>query len=119
MVVGLLLAAFVGLIHVYIAVLESFLFRSRGFKIFKIDRTLVDRLAPIFANQGLYNLFLAAALLVGCAHPSDVVSDALIVYGLVCVAVAGVVGYATTGFVKILYIQTVPAALALAAHYLL
>lgn len=68
--------------------------------------------------QGLYNGFLAAALLVGLVHPNAVVGNAFVVFGLVCVAVAGVWG-ASTVMIRILYIQTIPALIALAAVYLL
>ena len=63
-------------------------------------------------NQGLYNGFLAAGLIWGLwlGDPGFAVK----VFFLACVIVAGVFGAATAS-TKILYIQALPAALALAA----
>jgi putative membrane protein len=69
------------------------------------------------SNQGCYNGFLAAALVVGFLHPDAAVGHAFTVFGLVCVAVAGIWG-ALTVQMRILYVQTVPAALALGALFL-
>ncbi len=38
-------------IHVYIALLESVLFKTRGVKVFRIEPALVDRMAVTFYNQ--------------------------------------------------------------------
>jgi putative membrane protein len=112
-----ILTALVLLIHVYIVLLETVLFRSRGRKVFGIGSDLVDRLAPLMGNQGCYNGFLVAALALGFAWPEPAIAHAFTLYGLACVAVAGLYG-ALTVMVRILYIQTVPAVLALLAWYL-
>lgn len=108
------LTALVLLIHVYIVLLEMVLFRSRGRKVFRIEPELVERLAPMFSNQGLYNGFLVLALVLGFVYPDPMMAKGFAVYGLVCVAAAGIWG-AITVMRRIFYIQTVPAALALAA----
>ena len=64
------------------------------------------------ANQGLYNGFLAAGLITGLCMGAEGLTFQ--VFFLACVMVAGVYG-AMTASKKILFIQTVPAALALAA----
>jgi putative membrane protein len=51
-------------------------------------------------------------------YPDPAVAQAFAVFGLACVAVAGIWGAATV-MVRILYIQTVPAVLGLAAVFLL
>lgn len=104
-------------IHVYVVLLETVLFRTRGRKAFGLTREQVQTLAPAMSNQGCYNGFLVAALAVGLLHPDAAVAHAFAVYGLACVAVAGVWGAATVQR-RILYVQTVPALLALAALYL-
>jgi putative membrane protein len=71
-------------------------------------------MAPIMPNQGCYNLFLVAALGLGLFYPDPVIARAFVIYGLSCVIVAGIWGAATV-MMRILYIQTVPAALALLA----
>ena len=57
------LVALVALIHVYILVLEMFLWRTvRGRKAFGTTPEQADTMATLAANQGLYNGFLAAGL---------------------------------------------------------
>ncbi len=117
LLVSTILTALVLLIHVYIVLLETVLFKTRGRKVFGISADLVERLAPLMGNQGCYNAFLVAALALGFFYPDPAVALAFTVFGLGCVAVAGVFG-ALTVMTRILYIQTVPALLALATRYL-
>ncbi len=56
------------------------------------------------------------ALLLGLVIPNPAIATAFTVYGLVCVAVAGIWG-AVTVMRRILYIQTIPAVLGLIALY--
>lgn len=109
-----ILTALVLLIHIYIVLLETVMFRSRGARVFGLSPEQVEVLAPAMSNQGCYNGFLAAALAVGLLHPDPATGKAFIVFGLVCVAVAGIWG-AITVQKRILFVQTVPAVLALAA----
>ena len=111
------LAALVLLIHAYIFLLETVLFQSRGRKVFGLSKEQADTMAPAMSNQGCYNGFLAAALACGFVLPEAATAQAFTVYGLVCVAVAGIWGAATVQ-IRILLVQTVPAVLALAALYL-
>lgn len=110
--IGLVLA-----IHVYIFLLETVLFRSRGRKVFGLSSEQVDLMAPAMSNQGCYNGFLAAALAIGLLHPDPATGLAFSVFGLACVAVAGIWGAATVQ-ARILFVQTLPALLALGALYL-
>jgi putative membrane protein len=101
-------------IHLYIVILEMFLWRTpRGMRAFGTDQAFADRSASLAANQGLYNGFLVAGLLWGllAANP---VGFQVRVFFLACVIVAGVYGAATVNR-RILFVQAVPAALALAA----
>ena len=113
-----ILIVLVALIHVYIFLLETVLYKSRGVKVFGIPPSEVASRRAAMSNQGCYNGFLALALLLGLIYPDPAVAQAFAVYGLACVAVAGMWGAATV-MVRILYIQTVPAALALAAIFFL
>jgi putative membrane protein len=108
------LVAFVALEHLYILVLEMFLWTRRpGRRAFGMSAEDAARTRVLAANQGLYNGFLAAGLLWSflVAPP---MATALRLFFLGCVVVAGVYGGLTVGR-KILYIQALPAALALAA----
>ncbi len=108
------LVAFVALEHVYILVLEMFLWSTpRGLKAFNMTPEKAETTAVLAKNQGLYNGFLAA----GLAY-SLVAADAHEAYGfkvffLACVIVAGMYGGMTVGK-KIFFIQAIPALVALA-----
>jgi putative membrane protein len=105
----------VGLIaalHVYILVLEMFLWRTdRGRKAFGTTVEFAEASAPLAANQGLYNGFLAAGLIWGLIA-TDPTGFAARVFFLTCVVVAGLYGAATANR-RILFVQAVPAAIAL------
>jgi putative membrane protein len=103
----------VALEHVYILTLEMFLWTSpRGRKAFNLTPEFAAQTKTMAANQGLYNGFLAAGLLWGAVHPDARVGRQLQTFFLGCVVVAGVYGGATASR-KILFVQGVPAAVAL------
>ncbi|MEO7110418.1 MAG: DUF1304 domain-containing protein [Polyangiaceae bacterium] len=107
------LVAIVALLHFYFFILESFLWTTPyGEKTFQ--RTHAEQVASksLAQNQGLYNTFLAAGLVWSFfAEPN--IAFQLRLYFLLCVIVAGVVG-AVTASPKILYVQALPAVIALA-----
>ncbi len=98
--------------HVYFLILETVLFKSRGRRAFGISAEHAEIMAPAMSNQGCYNGFLAAALLIGLLHQDPAIAHAFLLYGLGCVAVAGVWGALTVKTI-ILFFQTIPAVLAL------
>ncbi|UUX96246.1 DUF1304 domain-containing protein [Aquabacterium sp. J223] len=104
--------ALVALLHVYILVLEMFLWdRPAGLRAFGQSLDAARASKVLAANQGLYNGFLAAGLLWGLwLGPAGF---GVKVFFLACVAVAGLYGAATAAR-KILFVQTVPAAIGLA-----
>ena len=107
------LTALVALIHVYIVVLEMFLWDTpRGRKAFGTTAEFAGATKVLAANQGLYNGFLAAGLIWGLWLGEA--GFAVKAFFLACVVVAGLFGAATASR-KILYIQALPAALALGA----
>jgi putative membrane protein len=113
---GFILVALVALIHLYIVYLEMVLWDTpKGHKAFKLTPEFARESKVLAANQGLYNGFLAAGLIWGLYLGEA--GFQLKVFFLLCVAVAGLYGAATANG-KILYIQTVPAALALVALWL-
>ena len=101
-------------IHIYIVILEMFLWRTeRGMQAFGTDQAFADRSAPLAANQGLYNGFLVAGLVWGFLS-ADPVGFQVKVFFLACVVVAGLYGAATVNR-RILFVQALPAILAIAA----
>jgi putative membrane protein len=96
--------------HVYILVLEMFLWnKPAGLKAFGQSQQMADATKVLAANQGLYNGFLAAGLFWGLATGNR----EFMLFFLVCVLVAGLYGGLTSAR-KILFIQALPAAVALA-----
>jgi putative membrane protein len=91
------------LMHVYIFLLETVLFNSRGRRAFGISSADAVILKPAMSNQGCYNGFLALALLIGLIHPN---MDVARVWGAVTVKKT------------ILLFQTVPALTALVVYHL-
>ncbi|MET8750862.1 DUF1304 domain-containing protein [Streptomyces sp. NPDC004667] len=108
------LVALVAALHVYFLVLEMFLWeRAPGRELSGFDAELARATAPLAANQGLYNGFLAAGLLWGL-FASDPTGFQFRVFFLGCVLVAGVYGGLTANR-RILLAQALPGALALGA----
>lgn len=111
--VGSILTGIVAAIHVYILILEMFLWDTeRGRKAFGMTPEFSRSTKVLAANQGLYNGFLAAGLIWGIWLGDA--GDPVKIFFLLCVAVAGVYGAATAGM-RILMVQTLPALIALAA----
>jgi putative membrane protein len=107
----------VALLHLYFLVLEMFLWkRPLGRKTFKTTEEHAEVTATMAANQGLYNGFLAAGLLWAVVAAPDM-ARALATFFLGCVIVAGVFGAATVSR-GILFVQALPALLALVAVWL-
>jgi putative membrane protein len=109
------LAALVALLHVYFLVLEMFFWtKPLGRKAFGLDKDFAERSKALAANQGLYNGFLVAGLAWGLMQGGMGAGKPWLVFFLGCVVVAGVFGAATASR-KILFVQALPGALALAA----
>ncbi len=106
------LVAFVALEHVGFLVLEMFLFKSpAGRRVFRTTPEFAAQAAPLAANQGLYNGFLAAGLFWSLCAPEPLAGP-LRLFFLACVLIAAVFGAATVSR-RILVVQGLPAALAL------
>ena len=110
------LVGLVAVIHLYILVLEMFLWDTpKGRKAFGLTPEFATASKVLAANQGLYNGFLAAGLIWGLWQGAA--GRPVVYFFLACVLVAGIYG-AITASRRILVIQALPAALALAALWL-
>lgn len=108
-VVGLVAA-----LHFYFLVLEMFLWQTPfGMRTFGTTPEIAASSAVLAANQGLYNGFLAAGLVWALLSYGVIGGRAILTFFLLCVVVAGVYGAATAKF-SILFVQAVPALVALA-----
>jgi putative membrane protein len=104
--------ALVALLHAYFLVLEMFLWdKPTGLRTFGHSAEHAAASKVLAANQGLYNGFLAAGLVWGLTLGSA--GTGVKVFFLACVIIAGVYGAATAAK-KILYVQALPAGVALA-----
>ena len=108
--------ALVALLHLWFLVMEMFLWdKPYGRRAFGLTPEFAAASKTLAANQGLYNGFLAAGLAWGLLLGAE--GNAIKVFFLVCVIIAGVFG-ATTASRKILYVQALPGAVALALLWL-
>jgi putative membrane protein len=106
-----LLVALVAALHLYFLVLEMFFWtKPLGLRVFRLEPEFAEASKTLAANQGLYNGFLAAGLVWGLCLGATHIQ----IFFLGCVVVAGVFGAATVGK-KILFVQALPAAIAIAA----
>lgn len=112
-----ILIGLIMLLHVYFALLETVLFKTRGRRVFGLTAEKAEILGPVMSNMGCYNGFLAAALAIGLLHSNPQVALYFTCYGLTCVIVAGIWG-ALTVKRAILFIQAVPALLALIMYHI-
>lgn len=102
----------VALLHVYFLVLEMFLWtKPYGRRTFGLTPEKAELTKSLAANQGLYNGFLAAGLVWGLL--AGAAGHTILVFFLSCVIIAGIFGAATASR-KILWVQAVPGAIALA-----
>jgi putative membrane protein len=101
----------IALLHVYILILEMFLWdKPAGLRAFGLTKEAAVSSKVLAANQGLYNGFLAAGLFWGLSLGTD--GTSVKVFFLACILIAGLYGAATANK-KILFIQAIPAAIAL------
>ena len=109
--VATVLVALVAIEHLYILVLEMFLWtKPMGLRAFGLTPAFAEQTAVLAANQGLYNGFLAAGLIWGLVLKDDGFS--VRVFFLSCVVIAGIFG-AMTAKPSIFFVQAAPALIAL------
>ncbi len=107
------LVGLVAALHVYFMVLEMLLWdRPTGRRVFGLTPEFATASKGLAANQGLYNGFLVAGLVWGLSQGAT--GQPVKLFFLGCVIVAGVFGALTVSR-KILFVQAVPAAAAMAA----
>ncbi|EAG6728040.1 hypothetical protein AJZ78_11130 [Listeria monocytogenes] len=101
--------------HIYIMILEMFFANTKlAAKTFGVENELLanKKVQTLFANQGLYNGFLAAGLVWGLFFAGAGMAETVQIFFLSCVVVAALFGGATSSK-GILVKQGLPAVLAL------
>ena len=108
-----ILVALVAALHAYFLILEMFLWdKPQGLKVFRNTPEKAAITKVLAANQGLYNGFLAAGLVWGLVHGNPAFAFQIKAFFLLCVIIAGVYGAVSVSR-KILFVQALPAAIAL------
>lgn len=114
-----ILVSLVALEHIYILVLEMFLWtKPRTLKVFGISKEEAEASKVLAANQGLYNGFLAIGLFWGLLHSNVAFGLQIQIFFLLCVLVAAIYGGISVKK-SILIVQGIPAILALGVLFLL
>jgi putative membrane protein len=100
----------IAFLHFYIMIIEMFMWdKPKGLKAFDLEQDFATSTTYMAANQGLYNGFLAAGLVMSLITAVPYLK----LFFLGCVFVAGVFGSLTANK-KIIFIQSVPAAVGIA-----
>ncbi len=113
-----ILIGFIAAIHIYILWFEMFAWTTKGRQVFRnFPKDLFEPTKAMAANQGLYNGFLAAGLIWSFFIQDPIWKSNVALFFLICIAVAGIFG-AVTASKKILFVQTIPAIIAIALLFL-
>ena len=108
------LIVFIIVFHLWAMVLEMFLWtKPLGRKTFGLSKEDAESSKTLAANQGLYNGFLAAGLVLSLVVANPDTAFTLKVFFLACVSLAGLYG-GVTAKMSILFMQGLPALIALA-----
>ncbi|MCR6108493.1 DUF1304 domain-containing protein [Salipaludibacillus agaradhaerens] len=116
-ILSAILVGIVALEHLFIMILEMFFIKSKIAKrSFKLPKHLEGdpNVAVMFANQGLYNGFLAAGLIWGLIVGFTPIGYQIQLFFIICVVIAAIFGGLTSNK-SIIVKQGLPAILALMA----
>lgn len=124
-ILAVIAASIAALIHLWFFALESLLFeRPNVFRRFGL-RSAEDAaiVRPMAFNQGFYNLFLAAGIMLGLvlvATGQEVAGRGIVLFACACMVGAGIVLVATNRrFLSAAAIQAAPPLVALIAAFVL
>ncbi|MCL4161053.1 UNVERIFIED_CONTAM: hypothetical protein GTU68_060105 [Idotea baltica] len=110
-IITIVLIAFVAIEHIYFLVLEMFMWtKPKGIKTFGLkSKQFAEETKVLAANQGLYNGFIAAGLIYSIIENHIKFSA----FFLICVTIAGIYGSYSTKKIKLFYVQSIPAIIAI------
>ncbi len=115
--IQIFLIALVAFEHIYFMILEMFFWtKPKGLKTFGLKKEYAEQSKILAANQGLYNGFLAAGLIWAILDQEHTIS--LSIFFLSCVIIAGAYGAYSTKKIKLFYIQSIPAIVAIVLIFL-
>ena len=112
-ILSTILIGLVAVFHLYIMWFEMFAWETRGRKVFRnFPPERFAQTKVMAGNQGLYNGFLAAGLIWTFFIDNPAWKLYVSIFFLTCVLIAGIYG-ALTADKKIVYVQALPALIAL------
>lgn len=112
-IASMIFVGFIAAEHLFITWVEIFAWTSRGPKMFPhLSVGFLNSTKQMAANQGIYNLFLAAGLIWSLIIQTAPWNIYVAVFFLTCVIIAGIFG-AFTSNVSIFFKQALPAILAM------
>lgn len=103
-------------LHLAFVVLEMALWERLAPQLFGMTPEHAAKTKGLASNQGVYNVFLVAGLLIGFFATNWSVAGAFMLYSLACVIVAGIWGAITVSR-TIFYVQAFPAIVAFMLWY--
>ncbi|OEK09180.1 hypothetical protein A8C32_10645 [Flavivirga aquatica] len=112
--IGLII--FVAIEHIYFLILEMFLWtKPKGIKTFGLkSKQFAQETKVLAANQGLYNGFLAIGLIFSVIQKNSNFAF----FFLICVTIAGIYGSYSTKKIKLFYVQSIPAIIAIIVSFI-
>lgn len=112
------LIALVAFEHIYFMILEMFLWtKPKGLQAFGNTKEKAEKTKVLAANQGLYNGFLAFGLIWAIIDKNNI--NSIAIFFLSCIIIAGIYGAYSTKKIKLFYLQSIPALIALILTILL
>ena len=107
----IILLAFVAFEHLYFLILEMFLWtKPKGIKTFGLkSKEFAIETKVLAANQGLYNGFISAGIIFSIIKENI----GFAIFFLICVTIAGIYGSYSTKNIRLIFVQGIPAILAL------
>ncbi|MEH2306365.1 DUF1304 domain-containing protein [Nostoc sp.] len=111
------LIGLIALIHLLFLIVQMFLWNTEFVKQKIVGDFTSEEISEILAkNQGLYNGFIAAGLIWGffiLQKVPQIEPSSIVIFFLICVAIAGIFGSITLKRPTAFFIQSIPAILAL------
>ncbi|WP_452599579.1 DUF1304 domain-containing protein [Pontimicrobium sp. MEBiC01747] len=106
-----ILILFVAFEHFYFLILEMFLWtKPKGIKTFGLkNKEFAEDTKVLAANQGLYNGILVA----GIIYSLIINATNFLIFFLTSIVIAGIYGAYSTRKIRLFYVQSIPALLAL------
>jgi len=106
-----ILISFVAFEHFYFLILEMFLWtKPKGIKTFGLkSKEFAEETKILAANQGLYNGILTAGLI----YSLVINASNFLIFFLISIVIAGIYGAYSTRKIRLFYVQSIPALLAL------